>query len=72
MATSDLPPPEPLTVTVKAAALMLGLSNVTVYKLLDAGDIQSGYTSTGRRLVHLDSLRGYVANLPSERPSGAA
>lgn len=64
--------PDQLTITVKAAAQMLGLSNVTVYKLLDNGDIKSGYTSTGRRLVVMESLREYVANLPTERPSGDA
>lgn len=64
--------PEPLTCTVKAAAQMLGLSNVTVYKLLDAGDIESGYTSTGRRLVKVESLRQYVATLPSQRPQDGA
>lgn len=67
-------PQEPLTCTVKAAAQVLGLSNDSMYKLLDAGDVKSGYTSTGRRLVHLDSLREYVKELPAERPrrDGAA
>lgn len=64
--------PEPLTCTVKAAADVLGLSNFSVTSLLDAGDIKSGYTSTGRRLVNLESLREYVATLPSERPRDGA
>lgn len=61
-----------LTCTVKAAAQMLGLSNVSVYRLLDAGHIESGYTDSGRRLVKLESLRQYVSDLPSERPRDGA
>lgn len=65
-------PPDPLTCTVKAAALMLGLSNASVYGLLDRQAIRSGYTDTGRRLVHMDSLREYVATLPARRPRDGA
>lgn len=70
MLSDTSPELEALTCTVKDAARALGLSNFSVTNILDAGDIRSGYTSTGRRLVHLDSLREYVANLPTKRPSG--
>lgn len=71
---SDTSPVEPLTCTVKYAAQLLGISNESVYTLLDKGAISSGYTPVGRRLVHMDSLREFVANLPKEDPrkDGAA
>lgn len=52
---------------------MLGLSNWSVYKLLDKGHIESRYKGS-RRLVVVESVRQYVAGLPTERPSkdGAA
>lgn len=59
--------PEPLTCTVASAALALDLSVYEVTKLLDKGDIKSGYTRTGRRLVRINSLREFVDNLPSTR-----
>ena len=71
MATSETPPP-PLTVTVKAAAMMLGLSNVQVYALLDDGHLDGGYTPKGVRLVKRTSLIEFVDNLPTTRPGSAA
>lgn len=73
MTTEAPSAPDPITVTVKGAAQMLGLSNWSVYKLLDAGDIESRYKGT-RRLVVIESLREYVASLPTEKPKadGAA
>ena len=63
----DTSSPEPITVSVKTAAQMTGLSNWTIYKLLDAQKVTSVYEGT-RRLVLVASLRDYVANLPTERP----
>lgn len=62
--------PDPITVTVKGAAQMLGLSNWSVYKLLDQGKVESRYKGT-RRLVVVESLREYVAGLPTEKPKAS-
>jgi excisionase family DNA binding protein len=64
-------PPEPITVSVKAAAEMTGLSRWTIYQLLDNGDVASVYKGS-RRLVLVESLRDYIANLPTERPEVSA
>ena len=63
--------PEPITVSVKVAAKMTGLSNWTIYNLLDEQKIKSVYHGS-RRLVEVDSLRAYIAKLPTERPEVSA
>jgi len=51
---------EPLCVSVREAARLLGLSQAYVYELLDAEKIAE-VRSGRRRLVVLQSLREYVA-----------
>lgn len=68
MAT-DTPPVEPLLVTVKYAAQRLGLSNKAVYDLCKRGELASGKTSTGRRLIRTESLHEYADTLTSQRES---
>jgi excisionase family DNA binding protein len=63
--------PESITVSVKDAALMTGLSRWTIYQLLDKQAVRSVYQGS-RRLVVVDSLREYVENLPTERPEVSA
>lgn len=60
--------PEPIFVSVKQAAGMLGVTPWSVYQLLGDPDcpIDNRYFGK-RRLVSVDSLREYAANLPTER-----
>lgn len=62
----------PIFVSVKEAANMLGLTTWSVYQLLDRQAIESRYHGR-RRLVVVDSLRDYAANLPTapETPEAA-
>jgi excisionase family DNA binding protein len=66
---SNLPPsgdgntPEPIFVSVKQAAQMLGISPWTCYQLLDSDKIDSRYHGR-RRLVSVESLRQYAKGLP--------
>lgn len=62
---SDTGTVEPIFVSVKDAARLLGgISPFVVYQLLDRGQIASQYQGR-RRLVLLKSLREYAKNLPS-------
>lgn len=61
-ATNTLP--EPIFVSVKQAAVMLGVSTWLLYKILDRQEIASQYQGS-RRLVRLASLREYADNLPT-------
>lgn len=54
---------EPIFVSVKDAARILGVSAFTVYDLCDKQAIKSQYQGR-RRLVVLKSLREYAAALP--------
>jgi hypothetical protein len=63
--------PDPITVSVKTAAAMTGLSVWAIYKLLDAKAVESVYQGT-RRLVMVDSLRAHITSLPTERPEESA
>ena len=63
---------DPIFVSVKDAARLLGLSTWVCYKLLDEGRIESRYEGR-RRLVSVESLREYAASLPtSYRAEGGA
>jgi excisionase family DNA binding protein len=62
---------QPRLVTVKNAAVILGLTNFAVYKLLKAGKIEGRYIE-GRRMIPVEELDEFIASLPTERPSGAA
>ena len=66
----DTSPVERISVSVKDAAAMTGLSKWTIYKLLSDGAVMSVYEGS-RRLVLTESLRDYIANLPTERPETA-
>lgn len=68
---SDTSPPEPWSISVKDAAAMTGLTKWGIYKLADAGQIETVYSGS-RRLVIYSSLRDYIANLPTERPETVA
>jgi excisionase family DNA binding protein len=61
----------PITVSVKDAAAITGLSKWTIYKRLDDKSIESLYEGS-RRLVVVESLRRYIASLPTERPEVSA
>jgi excisionase family DNA binding protein len=65
--TAKRPPPEPLFISVKEAAMVLGISRNYMYSLLDMGLIESRYMGR-RRLVLLSSLHDFVASLPEVRP----
>lgn len=63
----------PILVSVKQAAQMLGISTWSCYQLLDDNEkrkapIESRYIGR-RRLVVLESLKKYAAELPTE-PQG--
>ena len=54
---------QPIFVSVKEAAHILGLTTWSVYQLLDAQKIASQYHGR-RRLVRVESLREYADSLP--------
>lgn len=58
----------PIFVSVKQAADMLNITPWSVYRLLDAGEIESSYHGK-RRLVRFTSVQQYADNLPSEPAS---
>lgn len=56
---------DPIFVSVKEAANIVGLSPWTMYQLLDAKAIESRYAGR-RRLVSVESLKAYAERLPTE------
>lgn len=56
---------DPIFVSVKQAAQMLGLSTWVMYELLNANKIDSRYQGR-RRLVLVNSLRAYADDLPTK------
>lgn len=54
---------DPIFVSVKQMAQMLGLSTWVAYTILNEQQVKSRYVGR-RRLVELKSLREYAANLP--------
>lgn len=62
-----MPELDPIYVTVKEAARILGLSTWSIYSKLDAQEIASRYDGR-KRLVVLESLREYAASLPEVAP----
>lgn len=62
---------DPIFVSVKDAARILGLSSQVLYSKLDQQVIESRYDGR-KRLVVLASLRKYAANLPDVKPEKAA
>jgi excisionase family DNA binding protein len=59
---------EPIFTSVNEAARILDTTPWTVYKLLDAQEIESRYQGRRRKVV-LASLRAYAERLPSEGPA---
>lgn len=68
--TEHEPPPttqaDAVFVSTKETARLLGVSRQHVYDLLDEQAIESRYIGR-RRLVLTESLRAFIAGLPSER-----
>ncbi|WP_163168074.1 helix-turn-helix domain-containing protein [Arthrobacter sp. Alg241-R88] len=62
---------DPIFVSVKEAARMLGLSPWAIYQKLDQQVIESRYDGR-KRLVVVASLREYAANLPATAPKAEA
>lgn len=62
---------DPIFVSVKEAARVLGLSTWAVYQKLDSQAIESRYDGR-KRLVLVTSLRKYAADLPTSAPETAA
>lgn len=65
--TPDTNTTDPITVTAKDAAKLLGISPWSVYQLCEQKKVASRYHGR-RRLIELESLRDYVKSLPTERP----
>jgi len=61
-------PVDPLMVSVAEMARVLSISRQQAYRLLDKKVVESRYLG-GRRVVPIDALHAYVANLPRERAS---
>ena len=62
-----MPDLDPIYISVKEAARMLGLSTWAIYQKLDQQIIESRYDGR-KRLVVLASLREYAAGLPAVAP----
>lgn len=62
---------DPIYVSVKEAARLLGLSTWSVYQKLDAQTIESRYDGR-KRLVVMASLRKYADSLPETAPAAEA
>lgn len=61
-----MPEIDPIFISVKQAAGVLGISPWSVYQLLDAQVIESRYHGK-RRLVRVTSLQEYAEGLPSAK-----
>lgn len=59
---------DPIYVSVKEAARMLGVSTWLMYQRLDQQVIESRYEGR-KRLVLMDSLRKYATSLPDVAPA---
>lgn len=62
-----MPELDPIYVSVKDAARILGVSTWLIYQKLDQQVIESRYEGR-KRLVVLASLREYAADLPTTAP----
>lgn len=62
---------DPIFVSVKKAAAMLGITPWSIYELLKTDTLDARYYGK-RRLVSVESVREYAANLPTERPDESA
>jgi excisionase family DNA binding protein len=67
------PDARPLLLTVKEAAAMIGIGRSTLYRLMDAGEIDSVHIHTSRRIplesvyVYVDKLTGPTTNRLSRK-----
>lgn len=66
-----MPELDPIYVSVKEAARMLGVSTWLMYQKLDQQVIESRYEGR-KRLVRMDSLRAYAESLPVTAPKPEA
>lgn len=66
-----MPEPDPINVSVKEAARILGVSPWLIYQRLDQQVIESRYEGR-KRLVSYASLKAYAEGLPSVRPEADA
>jgi excisionase family DNA binding protein len=62
---------DPIFISVKDAAAALAVAPMTVYRLLDQQVIASQYQGR-KRLVLVESLREYAANLPTSPPESVS
>ena len=65
-----MPEQDPIYVSVKEAARILGVSSWLMYQRLDDQAIESRYEGR-RRLVDFQSLKAYAGDLPSARPEAS-
>lgn len=61
---------DPLQVSVKEAADLIGCSTWTVYCLLNSGEVEGRYLGSRRKVLYR-SLRQYVENLPVDPPEAS-
>lgn len=66
-----MPELDPIYVSVKEAARILGVSTWLMYQRLDAQQIESRYEGR-KRLVSYASLKQYAADMPDVRPEPEA
>lgn len=69
--SAENPAIDPIFVSVKQAAHILGLTPWTVYRLCDDKALESQYHGK-RRLVRLTSIHSYADSLPAEKPQESA
>ena len=62
--------PAPLAYTVPNACKAAGLGRTTLYELIAAGSVRAMKAGT-RTLIEADSLRSYLASLPTLPTRGA-
>lgn len=62
-----MPDPDPIYVSVKEAARILGVSPWLMYQRLDSQAVESRYEGR-KRLVDYASLKAYAAALPTTPP----
>jgi hypothetical protein len=60
---------EPIAVTIPQAVRISGLSRSEIYRRLAAGDIEAIKSGT-RTLILLDSIKRYLASLPTAQYRG--
>ena len=60
---------EPIAVTIQEAIRICGLSRSEIYRRLAAGDIEAIKSGT-RTLILLDSIKRYLASLPTAQYRG--